>query len=95
MVATPLIPALGRQRRISELEASLVYKVRVPGQPGLHRETLSQKTNKQKHPTTTKIFVVGFGILYGWVFYLYIGVLHACSDQEGQKGASDPQELAL
>jgi hypothetical protein len=40
----------GRGRRISEFEASLVY--RVPGQPELYRETLSQKqTNKQtKNP---------------------------------------------
>jgi hypothetical protein len=43
----------GRDRWISEFEASLVYKVQdfglgVPGQPGLHRETLSQKNqNKQ------------------------------------------------
>jgi hypothetical protein len=41
----------GRGRRISEFEASLVYSL-VPGQPGLHRETLSRKnktkTNKQK-----------------------------------------------
>jgi hypothetical protein len=39
----------GKSRWISELEASLVY--RVPGQPGLYRETLSQKTktNKQKN----------------------------------------------
>jgi hypothetical protein len=36
----------GKGRGISEFEASLVY--RVPGQPGLYRETLSQKTNKQK-----------------------------------------------
>jgi hypothetical protein len=42
----PLIPALesqhlgGRGRQISEFKASLIY--RVPGQPGLHRETLSQ-----------------------------------------------------
>jgi hypothetical protein len=36
----------GRGRRISEFEVSLVYKV--PGQPGLHRETLSsnKQTNK-------------------------------------------------
>ena len=40
----------GRGRQISEFEASLVY--RVPGQPGLHRETLSQKTKTTT--TTTK-----------------------------------------
>jgi hypothetical protein len=33
----------GRGRQISEFEASLV-----PGQPGLHRETLSQKKTKTK-----------------------------------------------
>ena len=39
---TPLIPALGGGGRlISEIEASLVY--RVPGQPGVHRETLSKR----------------------------------------------------
>jgi hypothetical protein len=31
---------------ISEFESTLVYKV--PGQPGLHRETLSQKNKKTK-----------------------------------------------
>jgi hypothetical protein len=37
----------GRGRRISEFEASLVYKVS-SGQLGLYRETLSRKqTNKQ------------------------------------------------
>jgi hypothetical protein len=36
----------GRGRQISEFKASLVY--RVPGQPGLHRETLSRKTKKKK-----------------------------------------------
>jgi septum formation inhibitor MinC len=39
----------GRGRWISEFEVSLVY--RVPGQPGLYRETLSRK-NKKKKPTT-------------------------------------------
>jgi hypothetical protein len=36
-----------RDRWVSEFKASLVY--RVPGQPGLHRETLSSKikTNKK------------------------------------------------
>jgi hypothetical protein len=37
----------GRGRRISEFEASLVYKVSSPGQPGLYRETLS-KPKKRK-----------------------------------------------
>jgi hypothetical protein len=45
---TPLIPALrgDRGRWISEFEASLIY--RVQGQPGLHRETLSQEEEKKK-----------------------------------------------
>jgi hypothetical protein len=39
-----------RGRRISEFEASLIYKSTkwVPGQPELQRETLSQKTTKKK-----------------------------------------------
>jgi hypothetical protein len=44
-----------RQREVCEFETSLVYRVVNPGQPGLYRETLSQKdkqtnkqTNKQK-----------------------------------------------
>jgi hypothetical protein len=43
----------GRGRQISDFEASLVY--RVPGQPGLHRETLSWKqTNKKTTPPPQK-----------------------------------------
>jgi hypothetical protein len=41
----------GRGRGISEFEASLVY--RVLGQPGLYRETLSQK-KKQKTKNKSK-----------------------------------------
>jgi hypothetical protein len=37
----PLIPALGRQRPAWSTE-------RVPGQPGLYRETLSQKNKRKK-----------------------------------------------
>jgi predicted RNase H-like nuclease len=40
----------GRDRRISEFKASLVYKV--PGQLALYRETLSQKTRKTKQNKT-------------------------------------------
>jgi hypothetical protein len=36
----------GRGRRISEFEASLVY--RVSSRAGLYRETLSRKTKKKK-----------------------------------------------
>jgi hypothetical protein len=36
----------GRGKQIFEFEAILVY--RVPGQPGLYRETLSQKTKSRK-----------------------------------------------
>jgi hypothetical protein len=41
-----LIPALRRQRQVGlcEFKPSLVY--RVPGQPELHRETLSRKNIK-------------------------------------------------
>lgn len=47
MVHTHLISAFGgRDRQISELAASLVY--RVPGQPGLHRKTLSRKRKQPK-----------------------------------------------
>jgi hypothetical protein len=61
----PLIPALGdRGRRISEFEASLVYRVS-PGQPGLYRETLSRKTKQNKKQTNKKrnhiyMFIVMF-----------------------------------
>jgi hypothetical protein len=41
-----------RGRRISEFEASLVYKV--PGQPGLHRGTLSQKNQTKPNQNKTK-----------------------------------------
>jgi hypothetical protein len=40
-----------RGRQISEFKATLVYKVS-SGQPGLHRETLSQKTKNQKNKQT-------------------------------------------
>jgi hypothetical protein len=36
----------GRSRQISELEASLIY--RVPGQPGLHRNPVSKKKKRKK-----------------------------------------------
>jgi hypothetical protein len=37
---------------------------RVPGQPGLHRETLSRKTNKQTNKQTKKVFA---SVLNLWV----------------------------
>jgi hypothetical protein len=42
-----LIPAFRRQRQVDlcELKASLVYRL-VLGEPGLHKETLSQKKKK-------------------------------------------------
>ena len=45
-----------RGKQISELEASLVYRVSFPGQPGLHRGTLSQKNQIQitRNQTKTK-----------------------------------------
>jgi hypothetical protein len=54
---TPLIP--GRGRRISEFEASLVYKVSSRAARALYRETLSgkktkTKTNKQTNKTKNK-----------------------------------------
>ena len=41
--STPLIPALGRQRQENGLPGSMLAwpTERLPGQPGLHRETLS------------------------------------------------------
>jgi hypothetical protein len=46
----------GRGRWISEFEASLVY--RVPGQPGLRRETLSQKNKTKQKKQTKKKYTV-------------------------------------
>jgi hypothetical protein len=47
---TPLISALRRAEagRSLEFKASLVYRMS-PGQPGLHREVLSQNNNKTKY----------------------------------------------
>jgi hypothetical protein len=45
----------GRGRRISEFKACLVY--RVPRQPGLYRETLSQET-KQKTNQQKKVLIM-------------------------------------
>jgi hypothetical protein len=40
----------GRGKQISDFEANLVCKGS-SGQPGLHKETLSQQTNKQTNKT--------------------------------------------
>jgi hypothetical protein len=52
---TPLIPELGRQREAGgSLSSRPAWSTKwVPGQPGLHRETLSRKT-KRTTTTTTK-----------------------------------------
>jgi hypothetical protein len=47
----------GRDRQISEFKASLVY--RVPGQPGLQRETLFRNKTKQKFLYLEKLKVKG------------------------------------
>ena len=54
----PLIPGFGRQRQadLCEFEASLSTGI-VPGQPGLHRETLSQK-NRNRNKTKKKSHVI-------------------------------------
>lgn len=50
MVTPPLISALGRQRQseLYEFEANPVYRVG-PGQPGRHRETLSELWSLRLH----------------------------------------------
>jgi hypothetical protein len=47
----------GRGRQISEFKASLVY--RVPGKPGLHRETLSRKTKTKTNKKKKVCFHLG------------------------------------
>jgi hypothetical protein len=60
----PLIPAWGgRGRRISEFEASLVYKVSARTARATHRETLSRKTKKKKKKKK-KDFVLLILIMY-------------------------------
>jgi hypothetical protein len=55
----------GRDRRISEFKASLVYRVS-SRTAGLHRETLSQKIQKTK----TKIFIYFMEPLSNRILYL-------------------------
>jgi hypothetical protein len=54
---TPLIPALvgGRGRRISEFEASLVYRVRSRTARAIQRNPVSKQTNKQNKKTKKEI----------------------------------------
>ena len=47
----PSIQEAERQADVCEFEASLVYLI--PGQPGIHRETLFHKTNKTKNQSLT------------------------------------------
>jgi hypothetical protein len=44
----PMIPALGRQRQISEFEASLVYKVSAKTARGTQRNPVSEREKKKK-----------------------------------------------
>jgi hypothetical protein len=46
-----------------EFETSLVYRERVPGQPGLHRETLVK--NKQTNKLNSKVILITIGRLGG------------------------------
>jgi hypothetical protein len=86
----PLIPALGRQRQVDvcEFETRLIY--RVAGQPGLHREALSQTTT-----TTTNRVLLPKGwpssssSLSGTLWPLKITLeLHKLKTEQGRKACS-------
>jgi hypothetical protein len=54
-INTLLIPAFRRQRQVDLCESEAWSTETVPGQPGLHRETLPQKLkNKQASKSKTK-----------------------------------------
>ena len=68
--STPLISALERRRQVD---------LWVPGQPGLHRKPLSQKTKQLRdhhHDITQNIFKIYFYFIYvyGCSAYMYICV---------------------
>ena len=65
----PLIPALGRLCWISEFKDSLVY--RVPGKPGLHRETVSQENKRQTHNTLIYVCIYFYKIFKYTSYALY------------------------
>jgi hypothetical protein len=64
----------GRGRRISEFEASLVYKVSFPGQPGLYRETLFRKKLKKKKKKKKKLKKKK--IIYIYIKYMMIYMMY-------------------
>jgi hypothetical protein len=51
---TPLMPARGRGRRISEFEASLVYKVSSMTARATQRNPVSKKQQQQKNNNNNK-----------------------------------------
>jgi hypothetical protein len=59
----------GRGRRISEFEASLVYRVSSRTARAVHRETLSQNKTKIKIKTKTRKELYPLNHLYKLFFY--------------------------
>jgi hypothetical protein len=68
----PLIPALGgRDRRISEFEASLVYKVSSRTARAIQRNPVSKNQTKQK--TKTNYIYINICIYITYIYeYMYI-----------------------